>query len=278
MDFRATRRKLPPDAFAVGPDTPWPAPHDLVSRRVWSGIMDLPDHVAVYTSDHNGRLLRMLYRLWAAWIGASGDPNHPDLLFPAMLDALDEYQAATFNALHGFYRQAIGCLRNALEVVAIGSYCQIQQRTDEFERWRAGDEEIAFRKACNELRSAPTVAALDRYLRGMLNDSLSDYQDQQGKVRRLYYTVSNYAHSRPGSTANALWDLSNGPIYVGESLDLVVRLFFETTAVTYVLAKLARPSLQLEPPADQLFGSGRFAQDTLLRTAWARLSQAAHRT
>jgi hypothetical protein len=61
-------------------------------------------------------LLSVLYGLWGAWIEATGDPDAPDLLFDAMLDASDEYQAATFNALHGFYRQAIGCLRNALTV------------------------------------------------------------------------------------------------------------------------------------------------------------------
>src|SRR6266566_1214672 len=37
---------------------------DRVRKRVWRGIMHLPDDVALRTSDHHGTQLQALYRLW----------------------------------------------------------------------------------------------------------------------------------------------------------------------------------------------------------------------
>jgi hypothetical protein len=37
-----------------------------------------------------------------------------------MLTASEEFDAATFTALHGFYGPSIGCARNALEVGTAG--------------------------------------------------------------------------------------------------------------------------------------------------------------
>lgn len=33
----------------------------------------------------------------------------------------EEFDALVFNALHGWYRQAIGCLRNGLETLIVGA-------------------------------------------------------------------------------------------------------------------------------------------------------------
>lgn len=56
-DFRAVRIVLEPEDFALGADEPDPPPSDLIAEKTWHGIMDLPDDVAIRTSDHNGKLL-----------------------------------------------------------------------------------------------------------------------------------------------------------------------------------------------------------------------------
>jgi hypothetical protein len=69
-------------AFSSGPT---PSPTDLVSENVWSGIMHLPDDVAIRTSDHHGTQLATLHLLWDDWLEAMGDQH--DELFAGMLDA-----------------------------------------------------------------------------------------------------------------------------------------------------------------------------------------------
>jgi hypothetical protein len=121
-DFRAVRIILEPDDFALsfGKEPP---PSDLIDKETWQGITILPDDVSIRTSNHHGNLLKILYSLWGAWIEAVGE--NQDFLYDTILDAADEFQATTFNSLAGYYRQAIGCLRSALELITIGAYCQI---------------------------------------------------------------------------------------------------------------------------------------------------------
>jgi len=124
-DFRAVRIVLDPENFAFSSGEE-PPPSDPVDEGTWHGITVLPGDVSIRTSNHHGGLLKILYDLWAAWIEAVGWDQDP--LYDTILDAADEFQAVTFNALHGYYRQAIGCLRNALEQVAIGTYVKSAAR------------------------------------------------------------------------------------------------------------------------------------------------------
>lgn len=78
--------------------------------------MTLPDDVSVRTSDEYGRLLKRMDRCWDAWIEALTMRQDP--AESAILDAADKFHAATYNALHGFYRHAFGCLQNALGVIS----------------------------------------------------------------------------------------------------------------------------------------------------------------
>jgi hypothetical protein len=103
-DFRASRGLLPDEAFALVSGKR-PGPTNLVSEKVWSGIMHLPDDVALTTSNHHGSQLATLYTLWGDWIEAIG--NDQDELFAGMLDAADCFQASTFDSLHGYYRSAL---------------------------------------------------------------------------------------------------------------------------------------------------------------------------
>lgn len=132
-DFRARRRKLPPEAFAVseGPD---PEPSELVDGATWSGITALPDDVSLRTSDHHGEDLRRAYAAWGDWVSLAlalqyldgTEPKTDSPLVLATFVSTDELQSSLFSALTGFYRASIGGLRLALEGALTGLFFTAQ--------------------------------------------------------------------------------------------------------------------------------------------------------
>jgi len=102
-DFRAVRIVLEPTDFALGDDIPEPPPSDLVDRETWASVMTLADDVAIRTSNRHGTDIRVLNDLWGTLIEAVGVDQ--DALYGALLDAADDFQGATFNALWA----TIGC-------------------------------------------------------------------------------------------------------------------------------------------------------------------------
>jgi hypothetical protein len=143
-DFRSSRELLPDEVFAwVTGDRARQT--DLVRKRVWRGIMHLPDDVALTTSNHHGKQLRILYTLWSAWLEAIGEDEYA--LYGAMLDAADCFQSSTFYALHGYYRSALSSLRAALDVVAIGPVGNLVPTDPVYTRWQAGNARLVFPRA-----------------------------------------------------------------------------------------------------------------------------------
>ncbi len=61
-DFRAIRMELEPDDFAVSDGKP-DIPTNLVDKKTWHGIVDLPDDVSIRTSNHQGTILKNVYIL-----------------------------------------------------------------------------------------------------------------------------------------------------------------------------------------------------------------------
>lgn len=239
-DFRATRIVLEPDDFALGSEQKDPSPSDLIDAETWHGIVTLPDDVAIRTSNHHGSVLKRQHDLWGAWLEIIGEEQ--DFLYTVMLDANDELQAAIFNALHGYYRQAISCFRNALEQVVIGAELQIYGDNGRFQLWETGGIEIKFQDACDRLAEVESIRQLEGTLRKQLNDSIFDRKTstlQGGWARRLYGELSHYAHARPGFSSSDMWE-SNGPIYVTEALDLFTGLFTQTLKLNFLLIKLGR--------------------------------------
>jgi hypothetical protein len=171
-DFRATRIVLEPADFAVSDGKP-DLPTNLVDKETWHGIVDLPDDVSIRTSNHQGTILKELYGLQSTWTShAIGDDQ--DLLLEVLLYTIDELDAALFNTLHGYYRQAIGCLRNMVELVLFGTHCQMAQDTAVFEQWQAGQYENSFGAACTLLLQHAPVQALNAFLRSTVNDTIID--------------------------------------------------------------------------------------------------------
>src|SRR5690349_9725171 len=116
-DFRARRRVLTADDYAIwiGEEGP---PRDLIQQSTWESLTTLPTDVAIQTSNHHGTQLKQLYFLDGLWVEAmdpkNGGTYHNNMTFAPMITASEEFDAATFTVLHGFYRPSIGCARNAL--------------------------------------------------------------------------------------------------------------------------------------------------------------------
>jgi hypothetical protein len=226
----------------------------------------LPDDVAVRTSNYHGTTLRQLHDLWGAWVESLGDVQ--DGMFPVMLDASDDFQAATYTALTGFYRLSIAALRSALELTTIAAWAQICGKRQEFRNWRAGNIPLSFGQACDGL--CGTTAALGAHLRATLNDNLFDQKtprDEGGFLRRIYGGVSNFSHARPGY-ADADMRSSNGPIYVRSVFNHVAWMQFETLGACFVLLLLARPKQRLPKPAVELFHDVKRVKSRVTRAAF----------
>ena len=167
-DFRARRVVLTRQDFAFAPK-PAPRPSDMIDKATWDSIVVLPDDVAVRTSNYHGTALMQLHDLWGAWIESVGDVQ--DRMFPAMLDAGDDFQAATYTALTGFYRLSIAALRSALELTTISAWAQVCMKHQEFRRWRTGKSPVSFGQACDGL--CGETVALRTHLRATVDDNLS---------------------------------------------------------------------------------------------------------
>jgi hypothetical protein len=255
-DFRAIRQVLEEDDFALaeGPELP---PSDLIENDTWSGIMTLPDDVAIRTSNHHGSVLKLMYELWSVWWVTIGETE--DLLHVPMLDAGDDFNAAIFNLLHGFYRQACDSLRSALELISIGAWYQLTGRDTEFQQWRTGQlvRDIGLNLACDGIRSVASTLHLETHLQTVLQDDLFRRGNRRtgepgGWVRRLFGDLSHYVHSRPGYTNGDMWS-SNGPIYDRRAAITTSSYYLQTMAGCYFMIKLARPPLELPQAALQLF-------------------------
>jgi hypothetical protein len=234
-DFRSSRKLLPAEIFALGTGTR-SRPTDLVRKRVWRGIMHLPDDVALRTSDHHGKQLGILYTLWGAWLDAIGEDQ--DALYGAMLDATDCFQSSTFDGLHGYYRSALSDLRAALDVVAIGTVGNLAPADPVYARWEASNARLVF--------------PLPK-LRRLTNEPVSSLLFKQaGWMDNLYDDLSAYSHLRPDASDGTMWE-SNGPVYSTSAFRKVFGSQIATYAACYHMVKVGRPDFILPKEAEMIF-------------------------
>jgi hypothetical protein len=255
-DFRAVRIVLVDGDFALvkgGPDRP---PRDLIDSETWNSIVTLPDDVSIRTSNGYGQLLRAMDRCWEAWIDSLARRRDP--IEAAMLDAADEFHASTYSSLHGFYRQAFGCLRNALETIVIATYCQVTGQRQLYREREAGKAKIEFGKACDGLVSPTRLAVLRMRLRQELGDSVFDQRQgttgNGGWARRLFSDLSEYEHSRPNFRNADMWE-SNGPVFSPTAFTRLGTAFFETAALSFLMVRMARPRFLLPEKAKEIWDS-----------------------
>ena len=255
-DFRSVRIVLEDEDFALPPKNPNHVPRDLIERDVWNSIVILPDDVSVRTSNEYGQLLKGMDRCWDAWIESLAMRKDP--IESAILDTADEFHAGTYNSLHGFYRQAFGCLRNALEVMTVATFCQVTSQRDLFKRREEGTAKIEFGKACDGLLGSSRLGALRARLKDRLDDSIFDQRrgptDRGGWARRLFSDLSEYEHSRPSFRNIDMWE-SNGPVFSPKAFTRFAAVFFETAALCFLMVKMARPRFSLPERAKEIWES-----------------------
>jgi hypothetical protein len=161
---------------------------------------------------------------------------------PALL-ASEEFDALAFIAVHGFYRQALACLRNALETLLHAAFYAARKEEESFTRWREGEIRPRFLDSCLELERSPATAPIGALVFG-----------PGGWARSLYDRLCAYAHSRGGYNNADFWE-SNGPVYRPKAFSLVLTEFWETLALSYLLLKLGWPALKISDDVVNLFGA-----------------------
>jgi len=248
-DFRAVRTVLEASDFRHAPGNPQRPVTDLVGKSTWEHIQTLPETVSIYTSNDHGKDLSLLADLWGEWVRLI--PTDGSVVQRAMLVATDEFQAATFNSLHGYYRISAASLRAALEQMAIAADCELRGDQVEQKSWLEGTGELLFGKASDNLQNRFRQTRL----RFMFQQD--DGKNQAGWVRALHDALSNYAHARPGFDALRMWEGSNGPIYVKSAFLWTAKMWLFTYTSCVILLKLMRPQT---PKLNDVFAERRITE------------------
>jgi hypothetical protein len=213
-------------------------PQDLLSKRRWSQLMDLPTDVVLRTTDHMGKMIEDMQRQQSAWLDAvSLDSDAWPFLHDAYLDVLEEFDAAPLIAAHGYYRQATAGLRNALE--AMTHACRFAVAGDQFgfNTWRSGGKEPpSFGNSVDIIGSRSLGKALDDKLGG--NGLFGNKPN--GVIRDLYAEVSRYAHGRPGFSNSDIWQ-SNGPVFIPRAFTQFWLDYCDTSLACFAMLKIAYP-------------------------------------
>lgn len=264
-DFRARRRVLQNSDFAIAP-TRDPRATDKIAKDIWNQIFILPDDVAVRTTNHNGAGIKGISDLIYEWLLHCDGQDR--LMGVVMLDAHDDFDAALYASIVGYYRLANTAMRSALELVAIGTWAQVCGRKKEFQKWQKGTIELSLGRACDGL-IGPTSSLRDQ-LKDKVNDSLFDQRTQTskgGSVRRLFSEVSDFAHSRPGFTDFSMRQ-SNGPVYREDAFKHCLWLQTEILGLLFVLLLIARPGTRFANVVTDLFKDKAKVKSRVTRTAF----------
>lgn len=278
-DFRSLRLTIPARAFAYVER--FRVSLDPVDLETWTELQAAPDDVCIQTTEYHGSALRVQRELHSAWIKkigfAEGDTLETDALQQGAFEVEAEWQASTFAALHGFYRQAIEILRAALERTIIALRYQDDPSDPHFRNWLEGNEVLSFQPVCDQLvKSNRTVLALNDHL--MKSGCTRFVWRKQGNVTpqewvgRLYAEVCHYSHCRLKYASGDLWK-GPGPVYDPEAFKLTDRLYRETSAVCWFIAKIARPSIALRDAVAAVVSSAEPAWKGIAERTYAFLRE-----
>jgi len=236
--YRRKRFFLADQVFAIGGDGDHD-PQDLIRKKAWGELMTLPTDVALRTTDHMGSMIKDMQHQWSAWMDATPlDPDEWPFFHDVYLDVLEEFDAAPFIAVHGYYRQATAGLRNALE--AMTHACRYAVANDEvgFNAWRSNSRQPPnFGNSVDFIGGKPAGKVLDATLGG---HGLFGHKPN-GVLRDLYADVCRYVHSQPGYSSGDIWQ-SNGPVFVPRAFTQFWLDFCDTSLVCFALLKIAHPA------------------------------------
>ena len=204
--------------------------------------MTLPTDVALRSSSYEGSTIARLATLESQWIYSWPEVGAAPFMEEASLLVDEEFDALVFNVLHGYYRQAISCLRNALETMMTAAALAVTNNRELFDRWRKGEERIGFRRARRWLRDSTEGTKID----GDIAPHSVFGDDDSSWTNSRYARLCSYAHSQGGYNNADFWE-SNGPIFVPGALSVVEQEFRETLALSYLLLRLGWPTYQPGP-------------------------------
>ncbi|MGO8939307.1 MAG: hypothetical protein ACLP3C_27850 [Mycobacterium sp.] len=234
-DFRHTRSYLAPHVFATWtedePDR-WPPPDDLIPEDDWGNVIQLPTDVLLKTTSYDGSWVSRLNKLASDWLFAMPVGNEAPFMSLPSLIAHEEFDAVVFNAVHGYFRQALGCLRNVLEVLAAAAALAVTNDTAKYQAWQAGTKEVPMSDARRMLKNSQAGRAID----GAVTTKVFGDHDTHW-LKRRYKTLCGYTHGGPGARNMDFWQ-SNGPIYVPQAFPVVEAELRETLALGYLLLKV----------------------------------------
>lgn len=232
-DFRARRNYLPAEAFALVTG-PYEGTTDLIPEDEWQALMSWPTDVLLRTTDQHGGQLAQLHLLWSRWVQTLPlDPKDAPFVFNAAWDAADDFNASTFNAAHGYYRQGMANLRSAVEGMALAARYATTQDRKGFESWMSGEP--------------PNFGNARDLIKPILGSAVTDV------LKKLYKDLSAYIHSGPGGGNAVLWGGSNGPIFEHSSFVRVYRYFRDVMAMGYVLLSLSWTTFSIPKNMTPLF-------------------------
>jgi hypothetical protein len=231
-------------------------PSDGANDPTWHGLVALPDDVSLYTRDRHQETLRRAYKAWSHWTTLVLDVQSlcadaaRDPLAVAAVGAGEEFQASTYAALTGFYRQAIGGLRSVLETTLAGLYFKVQPNDAVLDKWLEGAEDRPFPTTTTRrtLSRTEPFCSLGKGDEAFLADN--------GWFASLYALLCAFIHGRPAhtnrdgisieTTNGGMWR-SNGPVYVQQAFAFWSALYFDTMLLGALLCGLADQRLVEQP-------------------------------
>jgi hypothetical protein len=254
-DFRAVRHVLEAKDYALVTKGRRSRARDRIDQETWHGIWDLPDSVAVETTNFYGPMLRDIHGLNGAWTGtfaplAEGSCTSSPLWTVAR-DAFDAFEASLFCATVGYYRLAFMALRSVVENVSIGLQLELSADRAGFAEWTKGEKELKFGEAASLLPNHAAVRAVETALRRRTGNDLFRHKQSSpqparrpGYARAHFDTLSRFAHARPEFTDASLWGGSNGPVFESRTLLMWGNAFVGTFALSLLMLRLGRPDLE----------------------------------
>jgi hypothetical protein len=264
-DFRARRRVLVKSDFALA-EGPALRPSDKIDKATWNHIVTLADDVAIRTTNQHGKAIKQISDLTYEWLIHSDEGDR--IMLPVMLDAYDDFEAALYTAITGYYRLANSAMRSALELVTIGTWAKVCGKRNEFQNWQKGKIELSLGGACDGLIGATSV--LRNALKTRVNDSLFDQKTSTtdgGCVRRTFNRISDFSHARPGFTDSSMRK-SNGPIYVPRAFNHSIRMQTETIGLLFVLLLIGKPNTRFNQIVMNLFADRSKIKSRVTRAAF----------
>jgi hypothetical protein len=241
-------------------------PSDKIDKDTWDHIVTLADDVAIRTTNQHGKAIKQISDLTYEWLIHSDERDR--IMLPVMLDAYDNFEAALYTAITGYYRLSHSSVRSALELVTIGTWAKVCGKRNEFQNWQKGKIELSLGGACDGLIGATLV--LRNALKVRTNDSLFDQRTGTiggGYVRRTFSRMSDFSHARPGFTDSSMRK-SNGPIYVRKAFNDSLRVQTETMGLLFVLSLIANPKTRFNQIVIDLFADRSKIKSCVTRAAF----------